>query len=255
MKSIVREIGGASLIVVLAASILLGENPPIVNAVSQVSCGVTDETGAVIPKAEVVFESGTREVRTQTDASGAANVELESGTYVVTANARGFAETLVPEFLVQAPGPTVLKLTLRVGNECDDCGGGLPNGELVEIELAQLPEMLLQPRLTSVELARMKAFAGVWKTRTSTVTHKANITLNLALDAESQLGGTVRFVNPNRSQTTVRIVFTTFANNVLAFQTDDGFSWQLVLTKNSRVAALKGSAHELLIEERVAKQR
>lgn len=38
-------------------------------------------------------------------------------------------------------------------------------------------------------------------------------------------------------------------------QTDDGFSWQLVLTKNSRVAALKGSAHELLIEERVAKQR
>lgn len=250
-----RKIGGASLIVVLAASIVLGQSPPILKSASEVSCVVTDETGAVITKAEVVFQLGTHEVRAYTDASGVANVKLESGTFVVTANARGFAEEKVPEFLVQAPEPTVLKLTLKVGHECDDCGGGPPDGELVEIETAQLPEMLLLPRLTSVELARMKALAGVWKTRTSTATHKANITLNLALDAGSQLGGTVRFVNPNRSKMKVRIVFATLTNNVLAFQTDDGFSWQLVPTKNSSVATLKGSIHELLIEERVTKQR
>lgn len=252
MKSIVREVSGTSLIAVLAASIALGQSQPILQVVSEVSCVVTDETGAVIPNAEVVFRSATHEITTHTDSNGATNVKLQSGTYVVTAKMQGFAEKKVPEFLVQAPEPAVLKLALSVGG-CDDCGDGVFSP--IEIEPVKLPEMLLQPHLTSVELARMKAFAGVWKTRTSAVTHLANITLTLAPDAESLLGGAVKFVNPNGSQTTVKIVFATLMNNVLAFQTDDGFSWKLIPTKNSWVAMLKGSAHELLIEERVTKQR
>src|SRR5215469_1566804 len=43
MRSIVRGIAGTSLIAVLAASIALGQNPPILKAASEVSCVVTDE--------------------------------------------------------------------------------------------------------------------------------------------------------------------------------------------------------------------
>ena len=63
------------------------------------------------------------------------------------------------------------------------------------------------------------------------------------------------FVNPDRSETTVGVVFATLTHNVLAFQTDDGFSWRLIPTKSSEIAMLKGSAHELLIEEEVTKHK
>jgi Carboxypeptidase regulatory-like domain len=77
----------------------------IVLAASAVFVGVVvDESGAVLPTAEVVFtgESGT--IISHADPSGSVNVDLEAGKYVVTVSANGFDTTRLVDFSV--PGPT-----------------------------------------------------------------------------------------------------------------------------------------------------
>jgi hypothetical protein len=101
-------------------------------------------------------------------------------------------------------------------------------------------------------------FAGKWQTKISPATGKHSITLNIVVN-EGKIGGTVVLVNPpDRSELESPILNPELSGTTLKFETNhknDKFSWQLTLKKDSREGLLHGSLGEMLIDERVVKQR
>ena len=91
---------------------------PLTQKLSEVSVVVTDTFGAVIPGAQVSFESGSGTINLRTDEKGSVTIELPVGSYTVTAGHAGFEKKKVSEFRVPQPSGGVLKLALdiRQGN-------------------------------------------------------------------------------------------------------------------------------------------
>jgi len=99
-------------------------------------------------------------------------------------------------------------------------------------------------------------FAGKWQTKTSTVTGKHSITVNIAV-TDGKVGGTVVLVDPDGSEIEMRAVNPRLNEDALQFETalrDDTFYWRLRLRSKTK-AFLHGSMHEMLIDERVTKRR
>src|SRR5262245_39957260 len=104
--------------------------------------------------------------------------------------------------------------------------------------------------------ADLKSFAGEWRTKKDRWGESA-ITL-IILRAKSGLHGKVLLANPDGTHLDLSIVEPKITGNVLSFHSKDGettFWWHLTLRKNSRDGFLRGAVGEMLIEEKVEKQR
>jgi hypothetical protein len=107
-------------------------------------------------------------------------------------------------------------------------------------------------------------FSGKWQTKTSRVTGKPTITVNIT-ESENKLTGTVVLVNPDRSEMEIPILSPELKGETLEFETKlqgAPFDWRLTL-KGSREALLHGSDRrpskggqggEMVIDEHVVKQ-
>src|SRR5438874_92707 len=83
-------------------------------------------------------------------------------------------------------------------------------------------------------------FTGKWQTKTSGVTGKPTITVNI-VESEKKLSGTVILVNPDHSQMEMPILNPELKGETLEFETTfQGalFDWRLTLKKGSREASL-----------------
>jgi hypothetical protein len=108
-------------------------------------------------------------------------------------------------------------------------------------------------------------FAGKWQTKTSQVTGKPTITVNV-VESENKLSGTIILVNPDRSEMTMPMLSPELKGETLEFETSlqgTPFDWRLTLKKGSREALLHGSDRrpskggqggEMVIEEDVVKK-
>src|SRR5580658_9033631 len=86
-------------------------------------------------------------------------------------------------------------------------------------------------------------FAGKWQTKTSRVTGKPTVTVNI-IETESKLSGTVVLVNPDRSEMEMPILRSELKGDALEFETSlqgTPFDWRLTLKKGGREAVLHGS--------------
>jgi hypothetical protein len=102
----------------------------------------------------------------------------------------------------------------------------------------------------------LKSFAGEWRTKKDRA-GKSAITL-IILQGKSGLHGKVLLAKLDGTHLDLPIEDAKVAGNALSFHSKDGettFWWHLTLRKNTRSGFLKGAVGELLIEEKVEKQR
>ena len=117
----------------------------------------------------------------------------------------------------------------------------------------------------SVVALGQSRFVGKWQTKTSSMTGKSTITVNI-VEAENKLSGTVILVNPDRSEMEMPILSPALKGETLEFETSlqgTPFDWRLSLKKGGREALLHGSDRrpskggqggEMVIEEEVVKR-
>jgi len=109
----------------------------------------------------------------------------------------------------------------------------------------------------SVVAPAQSQFAGKWQTKISPARGKHSITLNIVVN-EDKVDGKVVLVNPDRSESESPILNPELKRTTLKFETslgNDKFNWRLTVKKGSREGLLHGSVGEMLIDERVVKQR
>jgi hypothetical protein len=100
-------------------------------------------------------------------------------------------------------------------------------------------------------------FAGKWQTKKSSTTGKHSITVNIVMN-EGKASGAVVLVNPDASKIEQAIFDVELHNDTLEFETKDRdttFHWRLTLEKGDRRGRLHGSIGEMLIDEKVVKNR
>ena len=118
----------------------------------------------------------------------------------------------------------------------------------------------------SVVALAQSQFAGKWQTKTSPVTGKRTITVNI-IEIENRLSGTVILVNPDRSQMEMPMLSPELNGKNLEFGTNlqgTPFDWRLTLKKSNVSGWLHGSDRrsgkggqggEMVIAERVFKRK
>lgn len=71
---------------------------------------VVDESGAVIPQAEVVFKGESGTTASHTGVDGAVNVTLRTGRYAVWISRAGFIPAKLVDFNVAGSSPSVFRI-------------------------------------------------------------------------------------------------------------------------------------------------
>ena len=111
-------------------------------SISEISILVTDQTGAVIPNAELKFKSNSTMVTNTTMRNGRVVLQLPFDRYFVSVASKGFETARIPDF--EARGSKAeLKVVLRVGSSYPYYSSGSSE---VPLEPARLPEQLLRER-------------------------------------------------------------------------------------------------------------
>jgi hypothetical protein len=82
--------------------------------VSEVRGVVTDTSGAVIQRSEVVFKGDSGTIVSHTGDDGSVTVHLPAGTYTVTIASPNFVSTKLADFRVSAPTPASFRVALEV---------------------------------------------------------------------------------------------------------------------------------------------
>lgn len=111
--------------------------------------------------------------------------------------------------------------------------------------------------LSSLAFAQAQ-FAGKWQTKISPATGKHLFTVNLEV-RDKKVTGTVVLVDPVDGNEIESDIFNAEQNTgALEFETkvrQGTFHWRLTLAKGNREGLLHGNVGELVIDERVVKQR
>ena len=106
-----------------ALVILLSTSPLLAQTVTGSITGVvTDQSGAIVPKAEVTAENTATGVTTreQTNDAGAYTIRfLPVGTYRITVSSPGFSTQAVPPFALEINQTVKIDASLRPGNTTD----------------------------------------------------------------------------------------------------------------------------------------
>jgi hypothetical protein len=126
-----------SLLVLLAA-LCSGQERATPELLAEVKGVVADETGAVIPRSEVVFKGELGTVVSHTGLDGSAIVELRTGKYAVTVAKRGFVTAKVVDLQISAPTPTAFRVVLQLDQTPTD--GGIFEG--VPTTTSELPNVI-----------------------------------------------------------------------------------------------------------------
>jgi len=86
----------------------------------EVTCTVEDETGAVIPNAEVAFKGQSETIVTHTGPNGVVTQPLRAGKYAVLVSQIGFVTTGLRDFNVAGTTPPTCRIHLKVGDRPTD---------------------------------------------------------------------------------------------------------------------------------------
>ena len=111
-----------SLIIICAISFLFSAQSSAQSLFANLSGTVTDTSGAVIPGAKVVIQDVNSKTTRQvtTNASGYFSAtELPSGTYNVTAEAKGFRKWVATGVILQSSDEKNINVSLNVGTEAE----------------------------------------------------------------------------------------------------------------------------------------
>ncbi|MGA9354816.1 MAG: carboxypeptidase-like regulatory domain-containing protein [Terriglobales bacterium] len=103
----------------LGTSLILGQSQGLPDF--QLTVAVTDSTGAVIPRANIVIERYTERMTAQTDRDGLAHLRIPLGHYRVRVSAAGFKTADFADFRVNDDS-TLLKAVLEVGGVVNGWG-------------------------------------------------------------------------------------------------------------------------------------
>jgi hypothetical protein len=117
---------------------------------------VVDQSGAVIPTAEVVFKGESGTIVAHVGADGSVNVNLGAGNYVVTVSAFAFATTKLVDFSVPGSTAEAFRVILEVDQSHTHYGSDhdfvptvpseLPN--TIQDEPARASSPVVQPETT-----------------------------------------------------------------------------------------------------------
>jgi hypothetical protein len=101
---------------------------------------VVDQLGAVIPQAEVVFKGESGTIVAHTGMDGTVNVTLESGKFLVTISAVGFATTKLADIYVPGSTADAVRVVLKPSPQVT-CGPCVED-PLVMTETSELPNVI-----------------------------------------------------------------------------------------------------------------
>ena len=110
--------------------------------------------------------------------------------------------------------------------------------------------------LPLLSLAQASPFMGTWETHKSSSTASAAITLVIVQNGEA-LTGTVYLAHLDGGSEHLEFKDSSRIAETLTFETpvdEESFYWSLALNKGAKTGVLKGSYHEMLIEEKVKKR-
>lgn len=146
MRSSIRLFAGLSIIIACAASVFAQTNRGGVSGV------VTDHTGAVIPRAEVVIANigSNREIRLTTSADGAFSAPLlDPVLYRITVTAPGFKKATVNNIKVDTGVTTTVNVSLELGAASAEVtvtaetivpmNSGAPGQTITERQISEMP--------------------------------------------------------------------------------------------------------------------
>lgn len=105
-------------------------------------------------------------------------------------------------------------------------------------------------------LAQSSPFIGTWETHKSSPTARAAITVTIVQNGEALIG-TVYLAHLDSGSERLEFNKSSRDADVLCFTTpvdEEGFYWKLTLGKGAKTGVLKGSYHEMLIDEKVKKR-
>jgi hypothetical protein len=121
-----------------------------------VSGAVIDQTGAVIPQAEVVFKGESGTVVAHTSANGSVDVNLKAGEYVVKVSAFAFATTELVDFSVPRATADAFRVVLMVDPRANLRSDRYVQDDVVPtIPIPELPNVIDdEPTHTSLSVAQ-----------------------------------------------------------------------------------------------------
>jgi Carboxypeptidase regulatory-like domain len=108
-----------SLTVLFLSATVLGQSATPATQTFHVRGTITDQSGAVIPKAKVVFQSTQSDKTVTTNERGVYEADLPFGTYTMTAQVVGFKPYRRPFFRVVSTQTIAFDFTLPVQPTCD----------------------------------------------------------------------------------------------------------------------------------------
>jgi hypothetical protein len=114
----VRSLGVATALgwFLVLAALCSGQLVPLSTPapVSEVKGVVTDATGAVIRRCEVVFKGDSGTIVSHTGDDGSVTVHLPTGTYTVTIASKFFVTAKLVDFRISAPSPAAFRVALEL---------------------------------------------------------------------------------------------------------------------------------------------
>jgi len=116
--------------------------------------------------------------------------------------------------------------------------------------------LILSICLAIPALAQSNAFVGTWETHKASPKARGAITVVIVQNGEL-LVGTVDLADRNGGSERLKFNESSRSADTLTFTTlldEQPFRWSLTLSKGTRTAVLKGSYHEMLIDEAVKKR-
>jgi Carboxypeptidase regulatory-like domain len=113
---------------------------------------VVDESGAVVPNAEVVFKEESGTIVAHAGMDGSVNVNLGAGKYVVRVSALGFATTKLVDFSVPSPTADAFHVILKAGSIFFGSGSPHVVPLVVPTVPSELPDVIIKDEPTPTAL-------------------------------------------------------------------------------------------------------
>ncbi len=190
MKFCLSRIASAVILMVLVSSWSYAQGG---GTSSTLTGTVVDQTGGVIPGAEVAIKNNATgaEAKTLTGDNGTFSIPfLSAGSYTATVTMQGFKQAVVKDIVLTAGAPATIRVSLQVGGK-DETVTVEANAELVQSSTATITTTMNVTQISSLPLATRSALdflvflPGVNTTstaRNATISGLPNNTINITID-------------------------------------------------------------------------
>ncbi len=151
----------AALLAMLAAlPVLIPSSAAAQSIFANLSGTVTDTSGAVVPGTRVTVENAATKVTRQITANSAgyfSATQLPTGTYNVTAEAKGFQKAQITGIVLNSSDEKTLNLTLKVGAETETVEINAAAGEVAVTDSGEKSELISAKDLNDLSLVGRNA--------------------------------------------------------------------------------------------------